>query len=153
VEATAAALRQALTGAAAGVEVRVEERGGKKSLLISLTDERAFSMFPIGSAAPTGDARALFERVAGVLAERNGHVVVRGHTDARPFRGEDSDNWMLSFARAHATKEALVSSGVSEKRIVRVEGLADREPSRPDDPLADENRRIEILYEPQEEAR
>ena len=73
---------------------------------------------------------------------------MRGHTDARPFRSGTSDNWTLSFARAHATKLALQSAGIAEDRFLRVEGLADREPSRADDPLAAENRRIEILYEP-----
>ncbi|GAB5375589.1 MAG: hypothetical protein AcusKO_20510 [Acuticoccus sp.] len=77
---------------------------------------------------------------------------MRGHTDARPFAGDTSDNWMLSFQRAHATKNALVKSGVDEQRFVRVEGLADRQPVTPGDPLADENRRIEILYQPPADA-
>ena len=153
VEETAAAIREALADIAAGVEVAVEEEGGAQRLLISLTDERAFSMFAIGSAAPTEDAKTLFGRVAGVLGARDGEIVVRGHTDARPFRGGRSDNWILSFARAHATKEALVGHGIPESRIARVEGLADRELSDPDDPLADENRRIEILYDPAGAAR
>ncbi|MEM0908622.1 MAG: MotB family protein, partial [Pseudomonadota bacterium] len=68
------------------------------------------------------------------------------------FRGGTSDNWVLSFQRAHATKNALAENGVDETRFRRVEGLADREPKRPDDPFADENRRIEILYEPAENA-
>jgi chemotaxis protein MotB len=142
--AAAAALREALAGVSAAVEVT----GGETSVLVSLTDEGAISMFPIGSAEPTAAATALFDRVAGVLAERDGTVVVRGHTDARPFRRGTSDNWTLSFARAHATKQALQEAGIAEERFVRVEGLADREPSLPDDPLAAENRRIEILFEP-----
>ena len=146
---TAEALKDVLKETEAGVSVRVEERRGRKSLLLSLTDERAFSMFPIGSASPTADAQELFDRVAGILAARDGAVVVRGHTDARPFRGASQDNWTLSFSRAHATKQALVAGGVSEERIVGIEGLADRIPARPDDPRAAENRRIEILYAPE----
>ncbi|MCF3932457.1 OmpA family protein [Acuticoccus sp. M5D2P5] len=140
------AIRDALAGT--GIEVGIDETGGEDKVLISLTDDSAFSMFPIGSASPTAEASDLFARVAGALASRDGRIVVRGHTDARPFRGGTSDNWVLSFSRAHATKDALVENGVPEDRIARVEGLADREPSRPEDPLADENRRIEILYEP-----
>ncbi len=153
-EARAAAardeLQQALAGATGSAEVEVT--AGEKTVLISLTDGNAISMFSIGSSAPTGDALDLFTRVGSVLAERDGQIIVRGHTDARPFLGGSSDNWMLSFERAHATKNALVSSGVDERRFVRVEGLADRQPVDPADPLASENRRIEILYQPAPEA-
>lgn len=142
----AADIAQAL----AGVDADIAVSAGDTSVLISLTDDGAFSMFPIGSARPTADAGALFARVASALNERKGRIVVRGHTDARPFSSGTSDNWMLSFERAHATKTALVTNGIPESRIARVEGLADREPTNPGDPLADENRRIEILYEPAE---
>ncbi|WP_108662704.1 flagellar motor protein MotB [Acuticoccus kandeliae] len=145
VEQAADEIRDALDGAAAA---EVDVTPGDGNVLISLTDDRAFSMFPIGSAAPTKEAVALFARVAGALASREGRIVVRGHTDARPFRSGTSDNWVLSFSRAHATKDALVTNGIPESRIARVEGLADREPTRPEDPFADQNRRIEILYEP-----
>ncbi len=149
----AQALAQAAAGIAAelagsGAEVGVSE--GETSVLISLTDDGPFSMFAIGSARPNDQTEALFARVAQALTDRDGRVVVRGHTDARQFSSGTSDNWMLSFERAHATKAALVANGVAERRIARVEGLADREPSNSDDPFADENRRIEILYEPAE---
>lgn len=153
-EARAAAaaqdLQKALAGADGAADVAVT--AGDKTVLISLTDGNAISMFPIGSSSPTRAASDLFERVGSVLAERDGRIIVRGHTDARPFTGGTSDNWTLSFQRAHATKNALVAKGVDERRFVRVEGLADRQPARPDDPFADENRRIEILYQPPAEA-
>lgn len=150
-EDTLGAAQQAvedIRAALSDIDAKVALAAGDRSILISLTDDRAISMFPIGSAEPSASARALFARVAATLADRDGRIVVRGHTDARPFRDGSSDNWMLSFARAHATKEVLVRNGVDEARIARVEGLADREPTVPQDPLADENRRIEILYAP-----
>ncbi|MEM7695135.1 MAG: flagellar motor protein MotB [Pseudomonadota bacterium] len=150
VEARARAASQALEAALEGVAAEVSLTAGERAVLVSLTDENAFSMFPIGSSTPSSSAQRLFERVGGVLAGRDGAIVVRGHTDARPFRSGTSDNWMLSFARAHATKEALRTGGVAEQRFVRVEGLADREPAMREDPFADENRRIEILYQPAE---
>ncbi|MEO1104169.1 MAG: OmpA family protein [Pseudomonadota bacterium] len=140
--------RQEIAEALQGANADIAVSAGERTVTISLTDDNVFSMFAIGSADPTSAARDLFARVGGVLAERDGRIIVRGHTDARPFRSGTSDNWMLSFERAHATKNALVDNGVAERRFARVEGLADREPTRPADPLADENRRIEILYEP-----
>lgn len=149
----AAALAEAaegIAGALAGVDADISVSAGETSVLISLTDDRAFSMFAIGSSEPSEETVALFAQVAQALAERPGKIVVRGHTDARPFSSGSSDNWVLSFERANATKRALVANGVAEERIARVEGLADRELTNPDDPFADENRRIEILYEPAE---
>ena len=39
----------------------------------------------------------------------------------------------------------LVRGGLDEKRVERVEGYADRKLKVPNNPLADENRRIEIF--------
>ena len=68
-----------------------------------------------------------------------------GHTDSRPYKNKKYDNWQLSTARAHLAQYMLVRGGLDEKRIRRVEGVADREPRLPEDPQAPENRRIEIL--------
>ncbi|RAI00961.1 hypothetical protein DLJ53_17180 [Acuticoccus sediminis] len=141
---------QSIAAELRGVDADIGVTAGETSVLISLTDDRAFSMFAIGSAVPTRETSQLFARVAQALADRDGRVVVRGHTDARQFASGTSDNWVLSFERAYATKRALVANGVSEDRIARVEGLADREPTNAENPYADENRRIEILYEPAE---
>jgi len=72
-------------------------------------------------------------------------VVVRGHTDARPFRAGTSDNWRLSASRAQIAFYILVRGGLDDKRIDRVEGHADRHLKNPRQPDAPENRRIEIL--------
>ncbi|UOM34287.1 flagellar motor protein MotB [Acuticoccus sp. I52.16.1] len=149
----AQSLAQAAQGIAAALsdlDADIGVTAGDTSVLISLTDDGPFSMFAIGSAEPNRQTEQLFARVAQALADRPGKIVVRGHTDARPFSSGSSDNWLLSFERAYATKQALVANGVGEDRISRVEGLADRELSNADDPFADENRRIEILYEPAE---
>jgi chemotaxis protein MotB len=73
--------------------------------------------------------------------------VIRGHTDARPFKSANYDNWRLSHARAQMALYMLVRGGLDEKRIVRVEGHADREPKIPSNPNADQNRRVEILLQ------
>ncbi|MGK3862478.1 hypothetical protein ABI005_15480, partial [Enterococcus faecium] len=63
----------------------------------------------------------------------------------RPYRSENYDNWRLSTSRAQTAYYMLVKGGLDEKRIVRVEGYADRVPKTPADPLAPGNRRIEVL--------
>ena len=87
----------------------------------------------------------VMERIAKLLQTRPGPLVVRGHTDGRPFRSANYDNWRLSSARAHMAYYMLVRGGVDEKRFARVEGYADRSLKVPIDPEAAQNRRIEIL--------
>jgi chemotaxis protein MotB len=123
----------------------VDVTATSEGILISLTDNAAFGMFAIGSAEPRPEVVGVLAAVAAILAEREGTIVIRGHTDARPFRSKDYDNWRLSTARAHMAYYMLVRGGFDEARIARVEGHADRDLKFPNDPEAAENRRIEIL--------
>ena len=139
--AIAAKLGTGLEELPASVDVKVTGDG----LLISLTDKQSFGMFKTGSAEPQPELVRLVEAIAGVLAGRPGYIVIRGHTDSRPYRNKKYDNWQLSTARAHLAQYMLVRGGLDERRIRRVEGVADREPRNAIDPQAPENRRIEIL--------
>ncbi|KQT53586.1 hypothetical protein ASG52_05590 [Methylobacterium sp. Leaf456] len=123
----------------------VEVRRTGEGILISITDEINFSMFGIGSAEPTPKVVKALERIAKVINGRPGKIIVRGHTDGRPFKSDTYDNWRLSSARAQMASYMLVRGGVDEARVERIEGYADRQPRTPADPKAAENRRIEIL--------
>jgi chemotaxis protein MotB len=123
----------------------ISVKATSEGALINLTDDDAFSMFKVGSAIPDPKVVVLMEKIGKVLAGRPGKVVIRGYTDARPFRSADYDNWRLSAARAHMAHYMLTRGGVDEARIVAIEGRADRDLKNPRDPLAAENRRIEIL--------
>ena len=124
-----------------GVSVRRTPEG----ILISLTDKAGFGMFDIASAKPRRETVRFMEKIAGVIARAPGEIIVRGHTDGRPFRSATYDNWRLSTARAHVARYMLLRGGLPEKRIVRVEGYADTRLAVPGDPLDARNRRIEIL--------
>lgn len=128
-------------GASDGVEVSAAENG----IVISLGDSLTNGMFEIGSARPRAETIRLVEQVAKILSEREGTIVIRGHTDSRPYAGEDYDNWRLSTARAHMAYYMLLRGGLDEARVSAIEGMADRRPKLPDDPEAAANRRIEIL--------
>lgn len=120
---------------------------GDSGVLISITDDIAHGMFPIGSAVPRRDLVVAMEKIGRTLAGRRGQVRINGHTDGRPFRSADYDNWRLSTARAHAAYYMLVRGGLDEARVTEVAGFADRRLKLPDEPYADANRRIEILLE------
>ncbi len=145
-EAMASAIASAIAkgGPQRADQPLVDVKKTDEGVLISLTDNANFGMFGIGSAEPHPQTVAAMQRVAAVLKEREGAIVIRGHTDARPFRDGRSDNWRLSTSRAHTAQDLLVQGGISAARIEHIEGHASRRP-RAGDPNAAENRRIEIL--------
>src|SRR3546814_19382168 len=55
------------------------------------------------------------------------------------------NNWMLSSARAEATRKALAASGIGNDRFARIEGVADREPFAKGDVYDPRNRRMSII--------
>ncbi len=114
-------------------------------VMIQLTDKVDFGMFTIGSAKPDARVVQMLERIAHVISRQPGEVIISGHTDARPFKNATYDNWRLSSARAQMAYYMLVRGGLDEKRVLRVEGYAERQPKNAADPNAAENRRIDIF--------
>jgi chemotaxis protein MotB len=127
----------------AGPELDVQATD--EGILISLTDRDNYSMFAIGSAEPQPRVVRMMDAIAMSLETMPGAIVVRGHTDARPYRTKTYDNWRLSSARAQMAYYMLDRAGLAEKRFERIEGFADHRLKDPGRPLAAENRRIEIL--------
>ena len=116
-----------------------------EGVAINLTDDADYAMFAVGSAVPDSKTVVLLERIAKVLAAQPGQIVVRGHTDGRPFHSADYDNWRLSAARAQMAYYTLLRGGLDQSRVIAIEGHADRALKTKADPYAAENRRIEIL--------
>jgi chemotaxis protein MotB len=144
-EALEAELAKQLQGLAADKKPSIDVEKVDGGLMISLTDDFRFGMFASASAQPNPQLVVVMEKVAKVLAGREGQVVVRGHTDARKFRSERNNNWRLSMDRAQVAYYMLARGGVDEKRFESIEGFADRVLKIPSDPNAAENRRIEIM--------
>lgn len=124
-----------------GIEVTSTEQG----LLISITDQPDFEMFGVSSVRPKAELVVLMEKIGKVLVDRPEHIVIRGHTDARPYKAGGYDNWRLSAARAQMAYYMLVRGGIPDGRFDRIEGHADHDLKNSQRPLAAENRRIEIL--------
>jgi chemotaxis protein MotB len=55
------------------------------------------------------------------------------------------NNWMLSSARAEATRRALAETGIGNDRFAKIEGVADRDPFVKKDPYDPRNRRMSIV--------
>ncbi|MGO9135156.1 MAG: MotB family protein [Methylovirgula sp.] len=126
---------------APGIKLKATPQG----LLISLTDEINYAMFAIGSAEPAPRTVQIMEKMAQILKKEPGKIVISGHTDARRYKTRNYDNWRLSQARAQMALYMLVRGGLDEARVEKIEGDADHDLKVQSDPLAAENRRIELL--------
>jgi chemotaxis protein MotB len=117
----------------------------REGLRIDIVDEADWSMFARGTDKLSPDARTLVDQVARVASDLPNDLIVRGHTDAAPFAGKAMmNNWLLSSARAEATRAALVLAGLPPTRFARIEGVADREPYTPGDRFDPRNRRMSV---------
>jgi len=118
----------------------------REGLRIDLIDEADFAMFSMGTDRLLPQARALVGEVAKVLETMPNPLIVRGHTDGLPYAaGRTMNNWMLSSARAEATRKALSDEGIGNGRFARIEGVADREPFVKGDAYDPRNRRMSIV--------
>ncbi|NIJ15524.1 flagellar motor protein MotB [Sphingobium vermicomposti] len=118
----------------------------REGLRIDLIDESNFAMFAMGTDRLLPQARELVSEVAGVVRGMPNPLIVRGHTDSLPYSsGQSMNNWMLSSARAEATRKTLAASGIGNDRFARIEGVADREPFAKGDVYDPRNRRMSII--------
>lgn len=130
-----------------GLDLQVMNNG--QGTVISLSDESANGMFNIGSAQPTPNLVNIMAKIGAIIDGKSGRIAISGHTDGRKYQSEDYDNWRLSTARAHMAYYMLVRGGLSEDKVERIEGQADKKLKVPDQPFAAANRRIEVLLSPQ----
>jgi len=121
-----------------------------EGIRIDLVDNADFAMFRLGTTVLTPDAVQILAAIGQTIAPEPGTLMVRGHTDALPYRrGTVANNWSLSAGRAEATRQALIRNGIAEDRFRRIEGVADREPLIADNPQDPRNRRISVVVAPQ----
>jgi chemotaxis protein MotB len=72
-----------------GLQGQVRFVKTRDGLRIDLVERADFAMFALGTSAPTREAGALVQLVARAIADTPNRLAVRGHTDARAFRGKD----------------------------------------------------------------
>ncbi|WP_088281802.1 flagellar motor protein MotB [Ideonella sp. A 288] len=119
----------------------------RDGLRIQIVDELSRPMFDSGSAVVKPYMRELLRAIGSVLSEVPNRITLEGHTDSQPFSGGERgySNWELSADRANASRRELVAGGLTEDRVLRVQGLAQSSPFNRDDPLDPQNRRISLI--------
>ncbi len=117
----------------------------QSGLRIDLLDDADYSMFDLGTTQLEPRASALLGLIAESIKDTTNPIMIRGHTDSLGYGDPLAmNNWMLSSARAEATRRRLASGGTPESRFNRIEGVADREPIIPNTPSDPRNRRVAI---------
>ena len=117
----------------------------RDGMRIDLVDDADYSMFALGTTALEPEASELIGLVAGSVKSMANPIMIRGHTDNLGYGDPAAmNNWMLSSARAEATRRRLALSGLPDARFDRIEGVADREPMIVKDPADPRNRRVSI---------
>ncbi|NOT85871.1 MAG: flagellar motor protein MotB [Methylococcaceae bacterium] len=118
-----------------------------EGLRILIIDSQNRPMFNLASAATAPHIRLILKELAPVINELPNKISINGHTDARPFPGNQTgySNWELSSDRANAARQELVKNGVAEAKVMRVVGLASSAPYNVRNSLDPMNRRISVV--------
>ncbi len=125
------------------IDVKQNDEGLVIELIENETTGEVF--FEVGSSSVRDQARAIFAKIAPILAKSNRLLKVEGHTDARPYPGTGYDNFDLSSDRANAVRRLLLANGLKTDQVLSAEGRADTDPRNPADPFHFSNRRVTIL--------
>ena len=114
------------------VHIRIRERGS----------------FQSGSASLQVGFSPVMRRIASVLTNVDGQIVVEGHTDDIPISTPQfPSNWMLSSARAANVVQSLINDGIIDGERLEIRAHADTKPLVPNDSSENraQNRRVEIV--------
>ncbi|QIA26684.1 OmpA family protein [Thermaerobacter sp. PB12/4term] len=133
------ALRDAGLGGRASA--RLTERG-----VAIIFDDQVF--FDLGRAELRPEGQDLLRRLAPILAQVPGTILVEGHTDNLPIRsGRYPSNWELSTARATTVVRYLAERAGLDPRRLAAAGYGEWRPRFPNTSEANRarNRRVEIV--------
>ena len=115
-----------------------------EGLVIELYDLPNATLFSPDSAEPTHIAREIGSILASLFRSVNNQVAIKGHLQAKSILAVDNPIWELSMNRASQTRMLLEEGGLDPRRIERITGVGDRNPTV-SDATAPRNNRIEIV--------
>ncbi|MEZ5355213.1 MAG: flagellar motor protein MotB [Bryobacteraceae bacterium] len=117
-----------------------------EGLRIELLETEKGLFFASGDLQPSDQGEEMLNLLAQQLGELPNHILIEGHTDARPFNSADGyTNWELSVDRANAARKLMEANGLRQGQVTQVRGFADRRLRVEEDPNAANNRRISVI--------
>ena len=112
--------------------------------IFALPGRPLFEADASGAERPTETLRAIAGVLAGGFALVRNGVAVEGHVAARALPLRRDPAWSASQGRADAMRRLMEESGLAPRRLARVTGHADREPTVAD-AMAPRNDRVEVI--------
>jgi len=100
-----------------------------EGLVIELYDLPNATLFSPNSAEPTQIAREIGSILASLFRSVNNQVAIKGHLQAKSILAVDNPIWELSMNRASQTRMLLEEGGLDPRRIERITGVGDRNPT------------------------
>jgi len=104
-------------------------------------------LFKSGSAKLSQSAQNLIKEISKVLKDVKNDIIIEGHTDNRSIKNKKySSNWELSFFRAYAVLNYMISEENFTPIQLSCQGFGEYSPMRPNTSAKNraQNRRIEI---------
>ncbi len=117
----------------------------KDGLRLELVDRENSHVFAIGRADLKPETKEILKTIAQELGNLPNRLTIEGHTDGRPYGGQNYTNWELSADRANSARRILESFGVKAGQVTSVRGCADRQLRNRKNPLDFQNRRVSIV--------
>ncbi len=122
------------------LEIEIEDT----SLLVRISEKGSFGS---GSAKLQRAFAPVLSKIARVLDQSPGKIIVSGHTDDIPIRTRQyPSNWVLSASRAASVVHYITRHGLRDHQRIQIRAYADTRPLVPNNSPANraKNRRIEI---------
>jgi chemotaxis protein MotB len=128
------------------VQVGITSEGLEIQIVDSAVVGRKDLLFDVGSSDLKPELVKLLRKLAAHLGQLPNRLRIGGHTDARPFGSASGlTNWDLAFMRANNARKVMEGNGLRPEQVLSVEAFESRQLLKPDDPLAEENRRLSVV--------
>ena len=115
-----------------------------EGLVIEIYDRPEAALFAESSAIPNAVTREIARIMAQLFQSVSNDVAIKAHLRAKSVLQIDNPIWQLSTARAEQMRLMLEDGGLNPRRVVRLTGAGDRDPTTRDATAA-RNNRIEVV--------
>ena len=129
-----------------GLEDDISVSFSGDGLVMRLSDT---SLFGLGVAEISPEAKPLLDKIAHVVVEAPNEVRIEGHADNLPIHTPGfPSNWELSTARAVNVLRYLIENGKCDPRKLSAAGFGEFQPIYPNDSPEHrtKNRRVEFIF-------
>ncbi|MDO6487396.1 flagellar motor protein MotB [Colwellia sp. 4_MG-2023] len=114
-------------------------------LRIIIKDDDNHTMFAPSQKTMSPFFEDLFLYLGGMFKDINNKIIISGHSDASPFKGQTYTNWELSAERAQQARKIMAAGGMPASRVMQVNSFSSNRLLNKKDKTASENRRVELL--------